>query len=124
MRSKLPRVREMTTQTDHSFLSDVHPERKATSGIQRYVEHDAYAGALWQPTDADQEDSCMVRMNTPISCLQNDKVTTWYLRCHSEKVRVPAGVQGRVSVANGAVGNNPVRALAIRATLPRPGFVF
>jgi hypothetical protein len=76
MRSKLPRVREMTTQTDHSFLSDVHPERKATSGIQRYVEHDAYAGALWQPTDADQEDSCMVRMNTPISCLQNDKVTT------------------------------------------------
>ena len=62
-RSKLPRVCEVTTQTDHSFLSDVHSERETTSGVQRYVEHDAYTGALWQPTDADQNDSHMVRVN-------------------------------------------------------------
>lgn len=66
-RSKLPRIREMTTQTDNSFLSDVHPERKASSGVQQYVEHDAYAGALWQPTGTDQDGSCMVSMTAKLS---------------------------------------------------------
>lgn len=37
MRSKLPCVREATTQTGNSFLSDVRAERNASAG-QRYVD--------------------------------------------------------------------------------------
>ena len=39
-RSKLPRVRQITTQTDCSFLSDVYADREST-GVQRTVEHNA-----------------------------------------------------------------------------------
>ena len=39
-RSKLPRVRQIATQTDCSFLSDVHADRNSTD-VQRYVEHNA-----------------------------------------------------------------------------------
>ena len=89
-RSKLPRVCEVATQTDHSFLSDVHPERKAASSVQRYVEHDAYVGALWQPTDADQKDSHMVRVNAETAPELLVEGQRWYMSV-SENV---ASLQG------------------------------
>ena len=61
-RSKLPHVREITTQTERSFLSEVHAERNEDTVAQQHIEHEAYAGTVWQPTDAEQGDNGMVIM--------------------------------------------------------------
>lgn len=87
-RSKLPCAREIATQTDRSFLCEVHADRSVT-GVQRHVELGSHPGTLRQRTN-DAEDNGLVRLHSTIpyalsesrallelrSCMQGYKVAS------------------------------------------------